>query len=298
MAQTHHEFRRPEGVKVTYRRMKFDFEDGFERYWHGGSPFKSLFWTQLSTAFAPGEKFFIDSARALKGEVDDPKLLEEIAEFCRQEGHHTAQHLKFDKMNEAMGIDVKTCRRRYAAVLNWARKKSDPMEMLAATTALEHFTSGFADLFFRRPRYAEGGDPRVVALWAWHAAEEAEHRATCYDIYRELGGNYPQRIGALIGSWFLILTVAVWNTFTLLRKDGKLWTMDTLRGIGYLFGPKGMVTGLLPVFFEYFKPRFHPWKGHDAGTIARWQAANEKYITNLDQVRESRAQLEEASTAA
>jgi hypothetical protein len=61
--------RRPEGVKVTYRRMKFDFEEGFDRYWLAGSPFKSLFWTQLSTAFEPGEKFFIDSARALKGEI-------------------------------------------------------------------------------------------------------------------------------------------------------------------------------------------------------------------------------------
>src|SRR3954464_4807812 len=68
-------FRRPEGVKVTYRRMKFDFEDqGFERYWMAGSPFKSLFWTQLSTAFAPGEKFFIDSARALKDKITDPEL--------------------------------------------------------------------------------------------------------------------------------------------------------------------------------------------------------------------------------
>src|SRR5688500_2097605 len=85
-------FRRPEGVKVTFRRMLFPFEDaGFDRYWHSGSPFKSLFWTQLSTAFDAGEKFFIDSARALRTEVQDPKLLEELAEFCKQAGHHTAR---------------------------------------------------------------------------------------------------------------------------------------------------------------------------------------------------------------
>ena len=98
--QTKPEFWRPEGVKVTYRRMKFDFEEaGFARYWVCGSPFKSLFRTQLSTAFEPGEKFFIDSARALKDQITDPKLREELAEFCKQEGHHTAQHLKFDRMN-------------------------------------------------------------------------------------------------------------------------------------------------------------------------------------------------------
>src|SRR4051812_28969867 len=125
--------RRPDGIRVTYRRMKFDFEDGFERYWHGGSPFKSLFWTQLSTAFEPGEKFFIDSARALKSQVDDPVLLEEVAEFCKQEGHHTAQHLKFDRVNAQMGIDTEICRNRYARLLDRVRAHLDPMEMLAVT---------------------------------------------------------------------------------------------------------------------------------------------------------------------
>jgi len=203
-----HALRRPEGVKVTYRRVKFDFEDqGFDRYWLAGSPFKSLFWTQLSTAFEPGEKFFIDSARALKDKVKDPELVAEISEFCRQEGHHTAQHLKFDRMNEAMGIDIAGCRRRYKAILDRARRKMDPMEMLAATAALEHFTAGFADEFLQRPWLSEGGDPKVVALWAWHAAEEAEHRATCYDIYERLGGTYRQRVTILIGAWAAILGV-------------------------------------------------------------------------------------------
>ena len=126
------QFRRPEGVQVTYRRMKFDFEDqGFERYWHGGSPFRSLFWSQLSTAFDPGEKFFIDSARAMRTQIQDPALLEELQAFCRQEGHHTAQHIKFDRMNAALGVDVDMCQRRYKRILDHARKNLEPMEMLA-----------------------------------------------------------------------------------------------------------------------------------------------------------------------
>lgn len=280
-----HGFRRPAGVKVTYRRMKFDFEDGFDRYWHGGSPFRSLFWTQMSTSFAPGEKFFIDSARALKDKTDDAELLNEIAEFCRQEGHHTAQHMKFDRLNAEMGIDVDGCRKRYEWVLNRARRRLDPLEMLAATSALEHFTAGLADVMMVRPDAVEGADPRVAALWMWHAAEEAEHRATCFDLYRELGGNYFTRVTTLVGAWFLITVLALVNTFSLLRKDGKLWTMDTLRGLRYLFGFRGMLTSLLPTYLAYFNPRFHPWKGTDSSTIARWQADNERYIQNLDQVQ-------------
>ena len=71
-AATENTFRRPEGVKVTFRRMRFPFEDaGFDRYWLDGSPFKSLFWSQLSTAFDAGEKFFIDSARAMRTEIQN-----------------------------------------------------------------------------------------------------------------------------------------------------------------------------------------------------------------------------------
>jgi predicted metal-dependent hydrolase len=262
--------------------MKFDFEDqGFERYWHSGSPFKSLFWSQLSAAFEPGEKFFIDSARAMRKKIDDPALLAELQEFCRQEGHHTAQHVKFDRLNAAMGVDIDMCRQRYERILNHARRALGPMEMLAATSALEHFTACFADQFFANAALSRGGDPKVVALWAWHAAEESEHRATCYDIYRACGGNYAMRVNTLVGSWLLILYASLLNTAILLHRDGKLFTRDTLSGLRYLFGRRGLITGLVPAFLEYWKPSFHPWKGVDGSAIRKWEAENRQYVQNI-----------------
>jgi predicted metal-dependent hydrolase len=268
-------FRRPEGVKVTLRRMHFPFEDvGFDRYWHGGSPFKSLFWSQLSTAFDAGEKFFIDSARAQRGHIKDPALLEELSEFCKQEGHHTYQHLKFDRMNAAHGIDVVGAERRYSFALDRARKKLNPLGMLAVTVALEHFTAGFAELFFERPEISTGADPNVTALWSWHAAEEAEHKATCYDIYKAAGGGYFRRITIMPGAWAMILGIAVLNTLVLLKKDKKLFSRDTLSGLSYLFGRRGIVVALLPTFLDFFKPSFHPWKSDNSKVIAQWQADN------------------------
>jgi predicted metal-dependent hydrolase len=275
------ELQRPAGVHVTYRRMHFEFEDApFPRYWHGGSAFKSLFWTQLSTAFGPGEQFFIDSARALRDRIASPELREELAEFCRQEGHHTAQHLKFDRANEQLGIDIGSCRRRFERMLERARRRSSPLQMLAITTALEHFTAGFADQYFSQPELSAGSDPRVQALWAWHAAEEAEHRATCFDIYAQVGGSYPLRVAMMIGAWSLILWASLRNTLKLLHDDGRLFSRDTLRGFAYLFGRRGVVSGLLPAFFAYLNPRFHPWQEADGGTIARWQAENQRFIVS------------------
>ena len=279
MSDVEQTIRRPEGLKVTYRRMQFPFEQqGFARYWHGGSPFRSLFWTQLSTAFDPGEKFFIDSARALRGQVKDPALLEEMNEFCKQEGHHTAQHLKFDRMNAAHGIEVDACRARYARSLDRARTQLDPLGMLAATVALEHFTAGFAEMYFARPEIGEGADPNVQALWAWHAAEELEHKATCYDVYRAAGGGYLRRAVVMPGAWLMILFISIVNTLWLLKRDRQLNARELWSGARYLFGRRGVVTGLLPAFFVFFRPSFHPWKRDDSAEIARWLDANQAYV--------------------
>jgi predicted metal-dependent hydrolase len=288
--------RRPDGLRVKFRRMRFDFEEyGFDRYWHGGSPFKSLFWSQLSTAFEPGERFFIDSARALKDHLHDPRLLDELAEFCKQEGHHTLQHLKFDRINAEMGVDVETCRRRYARVLDWVRGKLDPLQMLAVTSALEHFTAGLAQQLFSRPEIGEGADPRVNALWKWHAAEEAEHKATCHDIYRQLKGGEGTRLIAMPIAWFLIVTISLVNTVTLLRRDKKLFRVkDFFGGLRYLFGRRGFLSGMVPSFFAYFSPHFHPWKEDNAAVIALWQAENERYIQNLDKLQPAAAALASA----
>jgi predicted metal-dependent hydrolase len=279
MSKTPSKFRRPTGVEVRYRRVHFPFEDvGFERYWHGGSAFRSLFWSQLSTSFQAGEQFFIESARALKDHIDDPRLLTELSEFCKQEGHHTQQHLKFDRMNAALGIDVETCQRRYERALTRARRTLRPMGMLAVTVALEHFTAGFAELHFARPEMSEGSDPNVLALWNWHAAEETEHKATCYDIYRAAGGGYLRRVALMPTAWLLILFISLRNTFELLRKDKRLWSRDTLAGLAYLFGRRGMVSGLLPAFFSFFRPRFHPWQTDNSAEIASWLRANQQYV--------------------
>ena len=116
---------RPETVNVTYRRMRFEFEQtGFPKYWHGGSPFISFFWGAMSTAFPPGEKFFIDSARGVRDQVD-AALQQEIASFCLQEGHHTFQHRKFNRMVGEQGFDVKRFESRFARTLDRVRAKAD-----------------------------------------------------------------------------------------------------------------------------------------------------------------------------
>jgi predicted metal-dependent hydrolase len=271
--------RRPAGVVVTSRRMKFDFEErGFARDWLGGSLFKSMFWSQLSTAFAKGEGFFVASARGVRDRIDDPRLRSELDEFCRQEGHHTAQHLKFDRINTQLGVDVAACRAHHERNIDLAIAQTDPLVRLAVTAALEHLTACLAQQLLSNPNVMKGADPNVSALWLWHAAEELEHSATCFDLYEQAGGTYEMRVRALLLTWPAIVWTSLKNTLYLVAREGQLYSMDTLRGLSYLFGPKGVVTGLLPAFLAYCRSSYHPWKHADGTEIAQWEAKNRRFI--------------------
>lgn len=270
---------RPNDVKVTFRKMKFGFEDReFSPHWHGGSAFISHWWNALSQAFPPGEKFFIDSVRVMRDRIEDADLLDEIENFLRQEAHHTIQHRKFNQRLGELGYDVERLEARYARALDRARANLSPIGMLAVTTALEHFTAGFAHQYFENPRIADGADPTVEALWAWHAAEEAEHKATAFDVYQRVGGDYFRRVG-LLGSWGMIVAITLLNVFDLMHQDGRLgdWR-DILRGLNYVFGRHGIVTKMMPAFVDYFRPGFHPWDEDDSAALGQWEEANAEYI--------------------
>jgi uncharacterized protein len=270
---TPHRFR-PEGVKVTFRKMKFDFEQtGFSPHWHSNNPFISHFWNSLSQAFSPGEKFFIDSVRALRDRVEDPEMLAEMEEFVRQEAAHTIEHRRFNRMVGGMGYDVERLERRYALALGIARKFVDAKGMLEVTMALEHFTSGFAHQYFENPDVARGADPNVEALWGWHAAEEMEHKATAFDVYKDVGGSYFGRAKTLAPSWAMIVAITLVNVFDMMIQDGSIRDVSaTRKGLTYLFGRRGLFTGMVPAFLAYLKPSFHPWDEDDSQGLKEWEA--------------------------
>ena len=46
----------------------------------------------------------------------------------------------------------------------------------------------------------ESAHPVMGALWRWHAAEENEHASVAFDVYREVGGNYPVRAVVMLAA--------------------------------------------------------------------------------------------------
>jgi predicted metal-dependent hydrolase len=190
---------------VEVRNLTFDL-DGVDRYWHGQRKSVTAFFNNLSIFFPAGERFFIQSVKAHKDLIGDPQLAAEARTFYAQEAYHTREHVRYNAMLREQGYPIEAMDARVEELLSTVRRLIPPLWQLGVTCALEHFTALMADWLLATPRMLEGAHPTMAALWRWHAAEENEHKAVAFDVYKAAGGSYFVR--CLI---MAIATVIFWG---------------------------------------------------------------------------------------
>ena len=81
---TNKQSKSPESLNFAPRRPDFELAEALAGDWHGGSAFRTAYFNAMSLLFPLGEKFFIDSVRHFRNEIDDPQLLAEITSFQGQ----------------------------------------------------------------------------------------------------------------------------------------------------------------------------------------------------------------------
>jgi uncharacterized protein len=264
-------------------REKLDFGLGGDipKYWFGQDAFKTRFFDAMSTIFPEGEKFFIACVRDYRDQVTDPQLQQEIKDFIRQEAQHTMVHNQFNQRLKAQGIDVDYLERiqRHLS-FDIARKYVPKAATLSATAAAEHMTAIMAHSFFERKEVLEQADPRMRALYAWHAMEEIEHKAVAFDVMQKIAKvGYFRRCFGLFQVTLMFTIHVLLVTRYMLKVDGfgrwartKMW----LKGLWWLYNPRGVYPSILGEYLSYYKPGFHPWdSGESAGYRVWLNAFNE-----------------------
>ncbi|MGE8539490.1 MAG: metal-dependent hydrolase [Acinetobacter sp.] len=277
------------GASFPVRRMNFDFNHVPE-YWMNGSAGLTHFMTALSALFPAGEKFFIDSVRAVRQHPaikDNADLQKEISAFIGQEAMHTHEHVGFNASAQRYGHDVETLDRYTDNVIQTTRKVmakllkpvgiTQEMVDLTATTALEHFTATIATQLLSNEHIQElMTDETMKNMWLWHAIEENEHKAVAYDVFEGVFGKglkaYALRTSSLVISMATLAMVQSYFLARLLKQDNQL-SLDSLKAIyTYAYSPsKGVITGMGREMLMYFKPGFHP-NDHDThGLLTVWK---------------------------
>ncbi|MBJ9703783.1 metal-dependent hydrolase [Acinetobacter calcoaceticus] len=278
------------GASFPVRRMNFDFNDVPE-YWMNGSAGLTHFMSALSALFPAGEKFFIDSVRAVRYHPsikDDEVLQKEISAFIGQEAMHTQEHVNFNASAQKFGHDVETLEKFTDTAIQTAIKTfvkivkpfgmTKDMVDLTATTALEHFTATIASQLLVNKHIQElMTDETMSTMWYWHAIEENEHKAVAFDVYEGVFGKgvkaYALRTSSLVFAMTLIFLIQSSFVLRLLKQDKKL-NLDELSVIyKYAYSPsKGIITGMAKEMLAYFKPGFHPNDLDTVGLLKTWKA--------------------------
>jgi len=233
---------------VPREHLNFGLDGDIPKYWMGGDPFKTRFFDAMSTLFPIGEKFFITSVREFSKKVTDPTLQQEVKDFIRQEAQHTLVHRQYNERLKAQGVDIDGISKRLEdQLINNAPKVSSASQRLAATAALEHLTSMMCTCFFERRELLEASDPRVRAMYAWHAIEEVEHKAVAFDVLTKVAkAGYLQRnLSMLMVTFGFPFTVARILDH-MLQVDGfNVWQRARLWAKGHWLLP-GLLQARLP----------------------------------------------------
>jgi hypothetical protein len=213
-------------------------------------------------------------------------LNEQIRLFIRQEAMHGREH---DAWTTALislgyigmeGFDLKLKRDN-----KWSKKHLKPIWRLAMTAASEHFTASLAHLFiYKRPDFIEQAASPFRELLVYHAMEEVEHKAVCYDLYNEAKGGYFLRIAGMVFVTFDLLIRLRNRQEYLLKKDGQWTPENRKKARDLLWGKDGIMRVLAPYLLQYFRPDFHPWETDERRDLIA------KYKLEMQVIDEQQAQ--------
>jgi predicted metal-dependent hydrolase len=263
----------PADLTITPRDRRFGRDAKQARWWLGGDPIASAFMNALSVTFPKGEAFFIESVKAFRDGVPE-KLGQEIRAFVQQEVMHSREHVAFNRRVTDAGYDVTRLEARIDQVLAEAAARPK-IASLAATMALEHYTAILAAEILRNPKMMAGADAESAAMWRWHAIEEVEHKGVAYDTWMHATRDWSRWQRWKIKSLMMtVITMKFWKhriegTLDLLRQDGISGPKAWAQLAWYLVGSPGLLRKIVPGWFAFFLPGFHPWNHDDRALIGK-----------------------------
>jgi predicted metal-dependent hydrolase len=256
----------PDDIAIEPRRPEFDFS-GVSKYWLK-DPFTSQFMNALSIVVPHSERTVIDIVRKYADNISDPKLLRDMDALIRQEGRHALMHLRCNDLLKKCGYPaIRPFERFHKFFVRILRRISPPVWELAMPAAFEHFTSAISRDFIVNHTFWAGDQSNAAPNAAidftnWHALEELEHQAVCFDVFAALEKRTWLLTLSLFFIWMPATLVSVYGLqLYLLLKDGIL-----LKGknwgpyLKFVFQSLPMLTrGAL----KYIDKGFQPWNPTD-----------------------------------
>ena len=263
------------------RRSRFQVTPSLARHYVvGRSPLIAHLLTALSTTFPAGERFFIDSMRNIRDQVDDEQLQQQISAFIGQEAMHSQAHAQLNQALNAADYGLEAFHQHIVNTTNLLKTRS-LRRQLATTVAFEHFTAMIAGYLFEHPKLLQGLDENMQQLWLWHAVEEIEHKSVAFDVYqyvfaaKDEQGSLAQRRRSMRSASRSFSLGWAKMTLTLLWQD-RQQSFRSAQQVKLLLADTAqialMAIRLWPEYFAFYKADFHPNQRDHQALLDEWKA--------------------------
>jgi uncharacterized protein len=200
---------------ITVRKVKFEFPDELDEVLPGNDVVRETYMVAFSLTMPYLEPYLIRTFRSVADDITDAGLAADVREFIGQEAQHFQNHRRINEIiKRQLGPTV-------AAELQAVEDRLDADYRRFNTSKSRRFNLVYAEGFeamtcamaLTSIAEAEAGNNTISPgpwgqLWAWHLAEEMEHRTVAFDLYEHLEGSYPHRvIGSLRAQWHFQRTI-------------------------------------------------------------------------------------------
>jgi predicted metal-dependent hydrolase len=257
--------------ELEVRNRRFATGPEVPRHWHGGRRSVTIFFDNLSLFFPAGESFFVVSVKRYRRRIRDERLARDVAAFCAQEGVHRREHARYNEMIAARGGPAAALESGVVRLVARVARVLPVRSQLAVTCALEHFTATLAHAVLRDDCLLEGAHPTMAALWRWHAAEETEHKAVAFDVYREIGGGYLERVVMMILASLVFWAKILQHQVKMMKAEGILFSAEEWRSLIRFLWVDLRMRDVARLYLQYYRPSFHPWDHDDRHLLDRWK---------------------------
>ncbi len=256
---------------ITVRKIRFAFEESIDFDRSDAELSMLLPMLALSMTMPYLEPYLIRTMREALKHISDPVLAEDARRFSQQEGHHYRNHAAFNEQirRQFSQADADGLRAIEAALeadyQRFTREKllrfnvgyAEGFEAMTCASALAMAEHGS----FAEASMIPGGE-----IWAWHMAEEIEHRTVAFGVYEHLVGSYFYRI--TVGTW------SQWHFLSYVRRFARCMAGALDRKL--IISRSPMNRSVLRRYLHTWSPRYHPAKIDipDAvgGLLARYTA--------------------------
>ena len=240
---------------ITVRKMRFDFAEcqppnKIDFDFADEDAVVALGALGISLTMPYLEPYLIRTMKVAIPKIEDETLAEDVRHFSQQEGHHFRNHMKYNEhlraqfepdvaaqilaIENSLEADYQRFTREESFRFNVAYSEGfEAMTCSAALASAEH------GAFVRIP---------ATDLFAWHMAEEIEHRTVAFDVFEYFDGSYTYRVR--MGCW------SQWHYLRYVDRFARVIAAALGRKLSFPFRP--LERTVLRNYLRTLSPRYNP----------------------------------------